>query len=79
MSATTDLSDEVFYERFSKLLDAFRNDDDAAYQEIAATLPLPPIIAKRAKHYMTKEDILECGWDMSLVVAELGEDWYEQS
>ncbi len=77
MSAQMELSDEVFYERFERLLDAIENDDFEKAREIAGGIPLPPELAMQRRSYMSKEDILELGYDMSLVEAKYGKDWYE--
>lgn len=77
MTAQMELSDEVFYERFNRLLDAIENDDFEMVHEIAGTLPLPPELAMQRRSYMSKEEILEFGYDMSLVEAKYGKDWYD--
>ncbi len=78
MSAEMELSEEVFYDRFEAMLDAFQKGDCARADEIARGIPLPPAVAMQRKHYMSKTDILAFGFDMSLVEAECGEDWYEK-
>jgi hypothetical protein len=79
MSAQLELSEDVFCDRMDALLDAFNNKDQAKVKEIARTIPLTPEVALQRKHYMSKEDIIELGFDMSLVEARLGKDWYEKS
>lgn len=83
MSAQTeevidDMSDEVFFERFDRMLDAFENEEFAKAKEIAGGLKLPPDLAMRQRSYMSKEEILDCGYDMSLVEAKYGKGWYEK-
>lgn len=77
MSAVMELSEDVFYERFDAMMEAFKNDDEEKMKAIAATIPLPPELAMQRRSYMSKEDILDLGYDMSLVEAEYGKDWYE--
>ncbi len=78
MTANTHISDEVFLDRLEDLLDAFESKDDARVKKIASTIPLTPAIALQRKHYMSKSDIVNLGFDMSLVEEELGIDWYEK-
>ncbi len=77
MAATAELGDDVFFERFDALMKAFKSGDDAQAAEIARTIPLTPGVALQRRRYMSKEDIIDLGFDMSLVEAELGKDWYE--
>ncbi len=78
MSARMELDEDVFYDRFEAMLDAFKKGDDAKVTEIARTIPLPPAVAMQRKRYMSKAAILDFGFDMSLVEAEFGENWYER-
>lgn len=78
MSAKLELTEDEFYDRFDAALAALNAGDDAKADEIAHTIPLPPEVAMQRRRYMSKEDILELGFDMSHVIAEYGEDWYEK-
>ncbi len=77
MSAQMELSDEVFYERFDRLVDAINSNDLDGARKIAHGIPLPPELAMQRRSYMSKERILDLGYDMSLVEAKYGKDWYE--
>lgn len=79
MSAKLEISDDVFYDRFDAMLAAFKEGDYDKGREIAHGIPLPPSVAMQRRSYMSKADIIELGYDMSHVVAEYGEDWYEKS
>ena len=77
MDFDDEMSDDVFYERLNAMLDAFACDDFAKARKIAGGLKLPPKLAMQRRSYMSKEDILALGYDMSLVEAKYGKDWYE--
>ncbi len=77
MSAQMELSDEVISERFDRMLDAIESGDFIKARKIAGGIPLYPELAMQRRSYMSKEEILELGYDMSLVEAEYGKDWYE--
>jgi hypothetical protein len=79
MSAQLELSEEVFCDRMDALLEAFMKKDHDKVKEISRTIPLTPEVALQRRSYMSKEDIVELGFDMSLVEAKLGKDWYEES
>ncbi len=78
MTAKVDIDDDAFSDRLDAILDAFTNEDYAKVKEIAGTILLPPDLAMQRKRYMSKEDILDLGYDMSLVEAKFGKDWYEK-
>jgi len=72
------INDDVVLDRLNAAMDAFDEDDIQKMKEINATIPLPSTVAKQMKAYMSKEDILDLGYDLSLANAELGEDWLNE-
>ncbi len=78
MTANTHISEDVLLDRLTELSHAILNKDYARTKEIAGTIPLTPAVALQRKHYMSKSEILNLGFDMSLVEEELGSDWYEK-
>lgn len=79
MAAHAQISDDVFLDRLNDALDAFEAGDEKKVKEITKTIPLPPEVAKRIKSYMSKTSLHNLGFDMSLVEAELGKDWIDES
>ncbi len=77
MTANTHISDEEVLDRIMELSNAMLRHDFDRAREIAGTIPLTPSVALQARHYMSKSEIVNTGYDMSLVEEELGADWYE--
>lgn len=77
MSTMAGLSEDEFLDRLDAAMKASRDKDTAKYEEIIRTIPLTPDVVRQRKSYMSKEEIIDLGFDMSFVETELGKDWYE--
>jgi hypothetical protein len=58
--------------RAFELLDA---GDEAGYERLTKTIPLPPYIAKVIKDKVGLDVLLKGGWNLSEVEAEFGTSW----
>jgi hypothetical protein len=58
-----------------KAAELWKAGDEAGYDRLIKSIPLPPYLAKVAKEKIGVDFLKNGGWNLSEVEAEFGSDW----